>query len=302
MPVPITRRSLVGAAPLLLGICRPSMAETSRAVWRVGAFTIIRWEDGRFPLEPSMIPGAVSADGRALLDQAGLSPNGPSPEPVNAFLVRRGERYWLLDAGCGSVFGPGFDRVTGSLAATGVRPDQIETIWLTHLHADHAGGLLTPERRARFPNAELVVQEREAAFWFDDGARANASAALGPMFDTARSVLAVYGHRLRRVAGEAELASGVYALPLPGHTPGHMGILVADGAEQLLIWGDVIHSRLLQMPHPDWTVIWDADPAQAVATRRGILDRAVSEGLDVAGMHLSVRGRIARSGSGYRLT
>lgn len=51
---------------------------------------------------------------------------GPSPEPVNAFLIRRGDRHWLLDGGCGTVFGPGFDRVGAALAAQGVRPEQIE--------------------------------------------------------------------------------------------------------------------------------------------------------------------------------
>jgi glyoxylase-like metal-dependent hydrolase (beta-lactamase superfamily II) len=76
-------------------------------------------------------------------------------------------------------------------------------------------------------------------------------------------------------------------------------VLIEDGPERLLIWGDILHSRVLQMPHPDWTVIWDADPAEAITTRRRILDRAAAERLDVAGMHLATRGRITRDGSGY---
>lgn len=77
-------------------------------------------------------------------------------------------------------------------------------------------------------------------------------------------------------------------------------MLIEDGPERLLIWGDILHSRLLQVPHPDWTVIWDADPAEAIATRRRIFDRAASEGFDVAGMHLASRGRVTREGAGYR--
>lgn len=300
MALHLSRRRLLAASALLpLGLREPAAAAPEP--YRVGALTVTPLRDGLFPLEPRMMPAAESPAGRALLQGAGLSADGPSPEPVNAFLIRRGARHWLLDAGCGTVFGPGFDRVTAALAAEGVRPDQVETIWLSHLHADHVGGLLTPERLARFANAELVVQAREVAYWTDAGARASAPAALRPMFETAQAVLAAYRARTRHVSGEAELAPGIHALPLPGHTPGHMGVLIADGADRLLIWGDIVHSRLLQMPHPDWTVIWDTDPAEAIATRRRVLDRAATEGLSVTGMHLAARGRIERTDAGYAL-
>ncbi|MCJ2139065.1 MBL fold metallo-hydrolase [Methylobacterium sp. E-066] len=302
MSIQLSRRRLLAASALLpLGLHGPTTAAPVAGPYRVGAFTVTPLRDGLFPLEPSMIPAADSAAGHTLLKGAGLPANGPSPEPVNAFLIRRGERHWLLDAGCGTVLGPGFNRVTAALAAEGVRPDQVEIIWLSHLHADHAGGLLTPSRRARFANSKLVLQDREVAYWSDAGARASAPAALSSMFDTAQAVLAAYPDRIRRISGEAELAPGVHALPLPGHTPGHMGVLIADGPEQLLIWGDIVHSRLLQMPHPGWTVIWDTDPAQAIATRRQILDRAATEGLSVTGMHLAARGRIERAAAGYAL-
>lgn len=306
----ISRRAVLAAAmavplaPLLLAplpLTRRALAGGEGAAMRIGSITVTPLRDGLFPLEPRMIPGADSAAGRALLSRAGLPPEGPSPEPVNAFLIRRGGALWLLDAGCGTVLGPGFDRVAAALAREGVAPAGIGTIWLTHLHADHAGGLLTPEGRARYPDAEIVLQEREAAYWSDAGSRARAPAEMGPFFDTAQAVLAAYAGRVRRVAGEAALAPGITAVPLPGHTPGHAGVLIEDGPERLLIFGDVVHSRILQMPHPDWTVIWDMDPIQAEATRRRILDRAAAEGLPVAGMHLAGRGRIARAGSGYAL-
>lgn len=302
MSLRLSRRNLLAASAMLpLGFHLPVMAAPVNSSYRVGAFTVTPLRDGLFPLEPSMIPAAESQAGQALLKGAGLPANGPSPEPVNAFLIRRGDRHWLLDAGCGTVLGPGFDRVTAALASEGVRPEQVETIWLSHLHADHAGGLLTPNRLARFVNAELVLQDREVAYWSDAGARASAPAALSPMFETAQAVLAAYPGRIRRISGEAELASGIQALPLPGHTPGHMGVLIADGSERLLIWGDIVHSRILQMPHPDWTVIWDTDPAEAITTRRRILDRAAIDGLRVTGMHLATSGRIEHADAGFVL-
>ncbi|WP_407519353.1 MBL fold metallo-hydrolase [Methylobacterium oryzisoli] len=296
MPHAVTRRTLIAAAGLLPLAARATESGPvpDAGPVQVGSWRIEPLRDGLFPLEPAMIPGADSEAGRTLLRQAGLPPAGPTPEPVNAFLIRRGDRHWLLDAGCGGVFGPDFGRATAGLDA-----GRIDGVWLTHLHADHAGGLLAPDGTARFPRAELVVQEAEAAYWSDPASRARAPAAMGPFFDTALAVLRAYAGRVRRVSGAADLAPGVVAVPLPGHTPGHAGVLIEENGARLLIWGDIVHSRLLQMPHPDWTVIWDADPAQAAATRRRILDRAVVEGLPVTGMHLAGVGRVARDGAAY---
>ncbi len=146
------------------------------------------------------------------------------------------------------MFGPGFDRVSAALAAEGIRPDQVETVWLTHLHADHVGGLLTADRRARFPRAELVVQDREAAYWSDERARAGASPAIGPMFETAQAVLAAHAGRIRRIAGEVELAPASARYPCRATRRAIWALLVEDGTERLLIWGDILHSRCCRCP------------------------------------------------------
>lgn len=301
-PPSLTRRTLLAGLPLL-PLVRPGLASGEPAGnFRIGAVTVTPLRDGLFPLQPSMIPGADGEAGHALLAAAGLPAAGPSPEPVNAFLIRRGERLCLLDAGCGSVFGPDLGRVLPALADEGVAPERIDAVWLTHLHADHAGGLLLPGGGARFANAEIVLQEKELAYWSDPASRASAPADMAIFFDTALAVLAAYSGRVRPVRGDAELMPGISFLPLPGHTPGHAGLVIEDGGDRLLIWGDIVHSRILQMPHPEWTVIWDMDKAGAEATRRRILDRAVVEGLTVAGMHLSGRGRIERRGEAYAFT
>lgn len=92
-------------------------------------------------------------------------------------------------------------------------------------------------------------------------------------------------------------------MPLPGHTPGHTGYLVASDGESLLISGDFIHVPEVPVARPEVTIQFDMDPAQAAAARRRMPDMAASEQVHVAGMHLHVPGtaHIAREGHGDRL-
>lgn len=309
MTIEITRRTalavtLAAAAPLMSKSAKgysPSSSEAATGPVRVGDFTVTQLRDGTFPIPAKVFPELDSDEGRALLEKGGLPPAGPVPSPVNAWLVRRGDKTWLLDAGCGTVFGPGFDRVEAALAAEGVKPASLETIWVSHLHGDHVGGLTSRDGSARFPNAELVLQEKEVAYWTDAGERSRAAEGDRKGFDIATRALDAYKGRLRTITGEASLASGATSIPLPGHTPGHAGVLLEDGSERLLIWADVVHSRLVQFSHPAWTLAFDVDTHQAVATRKRILDRAVTEKLPIAGMHLADVGRIERSGAAYEL-
>ena len=115
------------------------------------------------------------------------------------------------------------------------------------------------------------------------------------------ALLAAYKGRTRLVNGAVDLVPGMTAMPLPGHTPGHMGVMLTDGSERMLIWGDIIHSTALQLPNPAWTVVFDVDPAMAAATRARILNVVAADKLRVAGMHMATAGRIERRAKGYAL-
>jgi glyoxylase-like metal-dependent hydrolase (beta-lactamase superfamily II) len=69
-----------------------------------------------------------------------------------------------------------------------------------------------------------------------------------------------------------------------------MGIRIDDGGESLLIWADLLHSPAYQFANPDWSLVFDADPVLAGATRRKTLDMAASDRLLIAGMHLDMPG------------
>jgi glyoxylase-like metal-dependent hydrolase (beta-lactamase superfamily II) len=154
-----------------------------------------------------------------------------------------------------------------------------------------------PERRARRPEAE-------AEFWLDPAAASRAPAGLRSLFDIARGRLrSLCGSRPAARLGSAhrQVAPGIEAVALPGHTPGQTGYLIADSGEALLIWGDIVHAGVLQLRRPELAIAFDTDQAEAVVTRRRILDRVTSDRLRVAGMHLPFPGvgHIVRDGAGY---
>ncbi|HEY6096943.1 MAG TPA: hypothetical protein VIU83_02720 [Candidatus Deferrimicrobium sp.] len=72
-------------------------------------------------------------------------------------------------------------------------------------------------------------------------------------------------------------------LSAPGHTPGHIALLVSSGKEALLNAADTVHHHVLMFAHPEWTSAFDTDPKMAAETRRKILQRAAGDGLPVLG-------------------
>lgn len=293
----LTRRTLAVAALAVPFAARAQVV----APYIVGGMSAVPILDGLFPLSLDMIPDAKNAEGEALLAAAGRPASGPDPLPVNGFVIRRADQITLIDSGAGGLFGPGLGALPRKLEEAKIFPGAVTTIVVTHLHGDHVGGMLTADGTARFTNAELVLQESEAAFWSDDGAMSRGSADMQSFFKIARMALAAYRGRIRLVNGAADLAPGLVAMPLPGHTPGHMGVMLTDGSERMLMWTDTIHSAALQLPNPAWTVVFDADPAQAAATRARVLDVVAADRLRVAGSHMATAGRIERRAKGYAL-
>lgn len=225
----------------------------------------------------------------------------PAAVHINCYVVRGAGRTILIDAGAGGIKQWG-GRLIRNLSLAGVEPGDIDTILLTHAHPDHVGGLVDAAGHIIFPNAELVVHQRELAFWQDDGNLSRASERARGNFLIARQVFSGYRNTLRTFA-EGEVLPGVKAMPLPGHTDGHSGYLFESAAQSLLVWGDIVHFPHIQIERPDVSIAFDQDAAQAAATRSRLLDMVSSEGMLIAGMHLGELGfaRIKRTGSGYGL-
>lgn len=219
---------------------------------------------------------------------------------VNAFLLYMADRLVLVDSGCGSIFGHELGLLASNLAAVGVKPEDIDTVLTTHLHPDHVGGLVDGSGCAVFPNAELIIHAEEQAYWADPRVLNNAAEGQAKQWvQLTLGALAAYRERTRIITA-GEVLPHVTAVPEPGHTPGHTGWLISSGGEALLIWGDIVHLQGIQFGYPEAGMsVVDVDSAQAIVTRRRMMDMAASDQLRVAGMHLDFPsfGRVVREGN-----
>ncbi len=264
----------------------------------VGDYEITALNDGVLELDPSLYPSADKGEALELLEAAHRAPKMPTA--VNAYVVNTGNALVLVDTGTANVLGPTLGKVPTNLMAAGFDPAYVDLVFMTHLHPDHAGGLIDTQGKALFTNAELVMTEKEYAFWHDDGMMNQAPSEMKTMFEGARAAVKPYANRLRKITG-GEIAPGLTAVPASGHTPGHTMVRVASDDDTLLIWGDIIHTAALQFPHPEWAISFDVDPNQAISTRNAVFDQVNTDKLMVAGMHLDFPGigNVSRTKSGY---
>ncbi len=224
---------------------------------------------------------------------------GPIAMPVSSYLVNTGQELILIDAGANQAWNPNMGNLAGMLQLAGVKPGQITKLLLTHMHPDHILGAITPTGEAYFPKAELVLSEIEYGFWTSDKYVTPDRKAV---FDMARNVLDAYKDRLKMISDSQEVVSGISAVALPGHTPGHSGYMITSGQDSLFIAGDIVHLCALQFAEPGWAVIYDADKNKAIETRKKALDRAASDRQLITGMHMPFPGfgYAEKDGTGYR--
>lgn len=265
---------------------------------RVGDVEVVALSDGPLKTSLDFLIGMPRDQAEALV---GGAPDAPLFIPVNNFLLTIGGKRVLIDAGSGHAMQPTLGRLPQALRDTGVPPEAVDAVVLTHIHPDHANGLLDEAGAPRFPNAEIIVRAKEAAFWLD--VPADADGAPGPRRyrPTAQKVMAPYAARTRRVPDGETVLGGLTPLPADGHTPGHTAWLLSGGGDAMLFWGDVVHLAAVQIPHPDVALTYDLDPDEGRRTRLRLFEMAVAERLLIGGAHIDAPGigRLVRRGGGY---
>jgi glyoxylase-like metal-dependent hydrolase (beta-lactamase superfamily II) len=220
----------------------------------------------------------------------------------SGFLVNTGKQMILIDAGEGTWWGPP-GRVADSLRSAGYTPEQVDLVLLTHLHADHIGGLTTQDGNRVFPNAEVYVAKAESDFWLSPEIAAKAPKDAQQFFKSAQAIAAPYikAGKWHTFSGSQPIVDGMQIVSLPGHTPGHTGYQFSSKGQKILFWGDVIHAQSVHLRHPEVTVVFDIDQTAAAATRNQLLPKLAREDIVIAGPHLKfpALGRLRKEGSSY---
>ncbi|MDB5402312.1 MAG: beta-lactamase [Rhodopila sp.] len=264
---------------------------------RMGDIVVTALNDGSLA-KPAEILSGIDPAGAAAILRAEFRPETPVIT-VNAFLVQTPDLTVLIDAGCGTKMGPTVGRMAANLHAAGLDPAEIDLVLLTH--PDHVNGLLTADGSPAFGHARIMAHAADAAFFLSEAAAARAPEPAKPVFAMARAALAPYGERFSTCEG-GEVAPGITAVPLPGHSPGHCGFRVVGAGQSLLIWGDIVHVPDLQCRRPEVGLVFDDDPTLAAATRRQALTAAAEARELVAGMHLLFPGfaHVTAEGGAFR--
>jgi len=269
------------------------------ATFRVGEIECRGIPDGRvgYSIE-DLFPDAPSDALRA----AGIT--DPATISYCPLLIRSAGSLVLVDAGLGSELAKEWELPAGNaldaLAASGIAPEAIDVVAVSHGHPDHVGGLSVAaagERVPTFPRARVVVSRREWEFFTGpDGLDYDADDV--KVFRTRLEPVRDAG-LLETVDPGDEIAPGIRLVAAPGHTPGHCAVEIESEGERAVCIGDaMLHP--VEVEHPDWTGAMDYDRPLTEATRRELLRLAAADGRRWVAYHFDETGRIEGDGDGYR--
>jgi glyoxylase-like metal-dependent hydrolase (beta-lactamase superfamily II) len=270
----------------------------------LGDFEVTAISDGtvKLPVKDLLI-NIKPAQVDAALSGAKLS--YPLETSVNAYLINTGSKLVLIDTGAAGLFGPTLGNMLANLKASGYSPDQVDEIYITHMHPDHVGGLLTDGATA-FPNAIVRLDKADADFWLSEANMKAAPKDSQGFFQGAMTSLKPYvdAGKLKTFEGNVELIPGVRTVASHGHTPGHALYMVESKGQKLMLWGDLMHVAAVQFANPAVTIKFDTDTKNAAKERAKAYADAAKNGYLVGVAHVSFPGigyvQKNASGKGYR--
>ncbi len=306
-----TSRWAIAAALALTTLAAPTlsladapMAKSQAPGWyrmMLGSFEVTALSDGtvKLPMD-QLLTNIKPATLQQLLARSYLK--APIETSVNGYLINTGTKLVLIDTGAAGLFGPTLGKLVANLKASGYTPEQVDEIYITHMHPDHVGGLVEGGKLA-FPNATVRAHIKEGEFWLSQANLDKAPADGKGFFQGAMASLNPYvaAGKLKPFDVETELVPGIRAIPAAGHTPGHTIYAVESQGNKLVVWGDLMHVAAVQFAMPSVTIAFDNDPKAAAPARMKNYADAAKKGYFVAVAHVSFPGigQLRADGKGY---
>lgn len=276
--------------------------ESNRKPFTVGEIQCVAISDGTFPYPTEWFSNVPQEQVEDSLRDHDL-PLNQVVSPYTCLLVKTGKEKILIDTGADGL-APTTGNLLKNLKAEGIAPDEITTVLLTHAHPDHIGGVLDAEGEPAFPNARYLMARTEWDFWT---ARPNLQGTgmdvhmKELLLNCALKNLPPLKPQMELLNAEKEIAPGIHAIPAPGHTPGHIALVISSAREELLHIADsALHP--IHLEHPAWRNVFDLSEDGAVMTRQRLLDRAAADNMNVLAYHFPFPGlgRVTSSGNAWR--
>jgi glyoxylase-like metal-dependent hydrolase (beta-lactamase superfamily II) len=316
----VSRRNLLlgaGSAGLALGLggVRSAFAQSAptapKAPYTVresklGELRLVVIQDAQMQLPTAQSPFqpmAKPGEREAVLEKRGLRRDLVSLDVNSLLIISPNGEITMIDAGFGGAMGRTQQAIIeGSIP--GISASMIKNIVVTHVHGDHYGGLLNAAGESAFPNARILLAEREHDFWtkepdlskglWDENSKKGAIAG-------AQNAIKVLKKQLDLVQYGKEILPGIALELAAGHTGGHSLVRISNGKESMIHAADWAHHFALMVQNPDWKVAFDADPVQGSETRKKLQDRFAKEKTRLFGTHMPLPGfgRILKSGGKF---
>jgi glyoxylase-like metal-dependent hydrolase (beta-lactamase superfamily II) len=302
------RNAALGAASAVVLVsaahaAAPQVKTQAPGYYRVmlGDFEVTALSDGTVALPvDKLLTHTTAAKTQKALARSFLK--APVDTSVNGYLINTGDKLVLIDTGAANLFGPTLGNLITNLKAAGYQPEQVDEVYITHMHADHVGGLMAGDKPA-FPNATVRADKHDADFWLSQANLDKAPADAKGFFQGAMASMNPYvsAGKFKAFDGNTELVPGIKAVAAHGHTPGHSIYKVESKGQTLVLWGDLMHVAAVQFAEPSVTIQFDTDSKAAAAQRKRAYAQAAKEGHMVGSAHIAFPGlgHVRAEGKGY---